>query len=149
MDQNDEENQIEDDEPKSLPHKALLLLVGLLVAVFVFHYGVKTFRNTNYRDLSERFIRSNTFIKTEVGDIARISGAQAFKNGDGSWEVTRTVGGSQKKLLVTVVIYCNEGSADPGVGCTVKYATYKGDGPSEDAREVPTNWYDNFLIVYQ
>src|SRR5687767_2270574 len=62
MDQNDEENQIEDDEPKSLPHKALLLLVGLLVAVFVFHYGVKTFRNTNYRDLSERFIRSNTFI---------------------------------------------------------------------------------------
>jgi hypothetical protein len=136
-------------EPMSLVAKLLWAVGGLLFLLFVIHYAVKTFRNYDHRELSERFIRGNELIRDEAGEIVRLGGGQSRLSGLGEWEISRSVLGSKKKLAVTISMHCNQGSTDVGVGCTIQRVTYKGEASSDVEREVPVSWYDNFLIVYR
>jgi hypothetical protein len=138
------------DKTPAGPLKKLLMFVGgFLFLVFLLHYGIKTFRNNDYRELSERFIRGNEFIRSETGGITHLSSGSATRNQDGEWVMKRTATGPNKKLLVTVFMYCNEGGNDPGVGCTIKRATSKAEADAGEPSEIPRAWYENFLIVYQ
>ena len=142
----EEENPDETETPMSSLKKVLTFFGVFLFLIFMIHYGVKMFRNTDPRELSERFIRSNEFLRNETGGITRLSSGQAKVSG-GEYEITRLVTGTQKQLVVTVMIFCNKGGGDPGIGCTVKSGTYRGESPLEKPSEIPRGWYDNFLIV--
>ena len=145
----EDNDEIEIEEPKSFLSKVLWTIGGLFFLLFIVHYGIKTFRNNDHRELSERFIRGNAIVRDEAGEIIRISGGQARLSGVGEWEVSRSVTGKKKKLLLTVSMHCNQGSTDVGAGCTIQRATYKGDSPSDVEQEIPISFYDNFTIVYR
>jgi hypothetical protein len=145
----EEERSDEVEQPMSLPHKVLWAIGGSLLLLFIAHYSIKTFRNNDHRELSERFIRGNARVREEVGEIIRISGGQSRLSGVGEWEVSRSVTGTNRKLLLTIFMHCNQGNTDVGAGCTIQRATYKGESPAEPEQEIPITWYDNFSIVYR
>ena len=73
----EEERSDEVEQPMSLPHKVLWAIGGFFLLLFIAHYSIKTFRNNDHRELSERFIRGNARVREEVGEIIRISGGQS------------------------------------------------------------------------
>ena len=128
------------------------LSIGLLLIValpFIFHYGVKTFRNADHRELSERFIRSSDVIRNEVGEITRIGSGKSVLSGNGEWEVQRTVLGSRSKVLVTTWMHCSTGNTDVGVGCTIQRAKWESESVPKTEAEIPISWSDKFWIVYR
>jgi hypothetical protein len=145
----EEERSDEIEQPMSALSKVLWTVGGVLFLLFVVHYGVKTFRNSDHRELSERFIRGNAIVREEAGDILRLSGGESSLSGAGEWVVSRTITGTSKKLLITIFMHCNQGSTDVGVGCTIQRATYRSESPADPEREIPITWYDSFSIVYR
>ena len=132
--------------------KLLIVIGALLFALVVVHNGAKLLRSANHLELSERFIRTTDVIRTEAGDIVRISSGQGILHGSfGEWEVKRTVTGTERKLLVTVWMHCNSSQeADRySTGCTLQRASYASESEPATEVEIPISWYDKYLIVYR
>ena len=145
----EEQRSEEAEQPMSRLSKVLWAIGGFIFLLFIVHYGIKTFRNYDHRELSERFIRGSAVVREEAGEIVRIGGGHSRLSGVGEWEMSRTVVGTKKKLQLSIFIHCNKGSADLGVGCTIQRAAYKGESPTDPEQEIPITWYDNFSIVYR
>lgn len=151
-----EENDNNTDKEEKDIEWIVLKYVGIpFVLIFMFYFGVKMVRNHDPYELSKRFVRNNEVVKQKTGGIKNIRGFGGGKISGNSYEITGKVYGNDKNIAVTVYIYCNKGSSDPGIGCTIREAKYKNandpvsDWLDSDWHEIEIGWVEKAALVFK